>query len=36
VNGKELKLGDKEYMPDLIHDRITTFIRANKTKPFFL
>ena len=36
VNGKELKLGDKEYMPDLMHDRITTFLRANQTKPFFL
>ncbi len=36
VNGKELKLGDKEYMPDLMHDRITTFLRGNQTKPFFL
>ncbi len=36
VNGKELKLGDKEYMPDLMHERIATFLRANQTKPFFL
>ena len=36
VNGKELKLGDHEYMPDLMHDRITAFLRANQTKPFFL
>ncbi|OYV06168.1 MAG: hypothetical protein CFE26_07775 [Verrucomicrobiales bacterium VVV1] len=36
VNGKELKLGDKEYMPDLMHARITEFLRANQEKPFFL
>ena len=36
VNGKELKLGDKEYMPDLMHERVATFLRANQTKPFFL
>jgi arylsulfatase A len=36
VNGKELKLGTKEYMPDLMHSRVATFLRANQTKPFFL
>lgn len=36
VNGKELKLGNKEYMPDLMHSRVATFLRANQTKPFFL
>jgi arylsulfatase A len=36
VNGKELKLGDDEYMPDLMHDRVTTFLRKHQTTPFFL
>lgn len=36
VNGKELKLGTKEYMPDLMHSRVAAFLRANQTKPFFL
>lgn len=36
VNGKELKLGAKEYMPDLMHDQAVGFIRKNQAKPFFL
>jgi arylsulfatase A len=36
VNGRELKLGDKEYMPDLMHERVKSFLLANKSKPFFL
>ena len=36
MNGKELKLGDQEYMPDLMNDRVMTFLRANQAKPFFL
>ena len=36
VNGKELKLGDKEYMPDLMHDQAVGFIKKHQAKPFFL
>ncbi len=36
VNGKDLKLGDKEYMPDLMHDQAIGFLRKDQTKPFFL
>ena len=36
VNGKEIKLGDKEYMPDIMHDQVRKFLRANQTTPFFL
>ena len=36
VNGMELKLGDEEYMPDLMHDRVKSFFLANQNKPFFL
>ncbi len=36
MNGRELKLGEKEYMPDLMHERAMAFLRANQTKPFFL
>jgi len=36
INGKELTLGEKEYMPDIMHDRVTMFLRANQSKPFFL
>jgi arylsulfatase A len=36
MNGKELKLGEKEYMPDLMNDRVMAFLHANQTKPFFL
>ena len=36
MNGKELKLGEKEYMPDLMNDRVMAFLRANQTQPFFL
>jgi arylsulfatase A len=36
ANGKELELGVKEYMPDLMHEQAVRFIEANKEKPFFL
>ena len=36
ANGKELKLGEKEYMPDLMHNQAVSFIKKNQTKPFFL
>ena len=32
----ELKLSDEEYMPDLMHDRVKSFLLANQNKPFFL
>lgn len=36
VNGKELELGVKEYMPDLMHERAVRFLKAHQDKPFFL
>ncbi len=36
VNRKELKLGDKEYMPDLMHERAVAFIKKYQANPFFL
>lgn len=36
VNGKELKLGESEYMPDLMHRQAMAFLRANQSRPFFL
>ncbi len=36
VNGKDRELGDKEYMPDLMHDQAIGFLRKNQSKPFFL
>ena len=36
ANGKELKLGEKEYMPDLMHSQAVSFIKKNQAKPFFL
>ena len=36
ANGKELKLGEKEYMPDLMHNQAVSFIKKNQAKPFFL
>jgi len=36
ANGKELKLGEKEYMPDLMHNQAVSFIKNNQAKPFFL
>jgi len=35
VNGVDKQLGDK-YMPDVMHDHLTNFLAANKSKPFFL
>ena len=34
-NGNEKQLGS-DYMPDLMHDHLTSFLGANKNKPFFL
>ena len=36
VNGKDLQLGIKEYMPDLMHDRAIGFLREHQSTPFFL
>ncbi len=36
VNGKSVKLRDNEYLPDVMHDHVTTFITANREKPFYL
>ena len=36
VNGEERELKEKDYMPDLMHDRAVGFIRKNREKPFFL
>lgn len=35
-NGKFQKLKDGEYLPDLMHDFIVSFLEKNKDKPFFL
>ena len=36
VNGREMKLADKEYMPDLMHEQAIGFIRRHLDNPFFL
>jgi arylsulfatase A len=35
MNGADLELKEKEYMPDLMHKRMVEFMTANKNKPFF-
>ena len=36
VNGNEMKLAHKEYMPDLIHEQAIGFIKQHRDNPFFL
>ncbi len=36
VNGKEMQLGEKQYMPDVMHEQAIGFVRQNQAKPFFL
>jgi arylsulfatase A len=36
LNGKQVELKDKEYMPDLLHRLAVDFITRNQDKPFFL
>ena len=36
VNGKTVKLHDKEYIPDLMHRHAVEFITNQREKPFFL
>jgi arylsulfatase A len=36
LNGKEIPLQDKEYLPDRMNEFVLNFINENKEKPFFL
>lgn len=36
LNGKQVELKDKEYVPDLMHQLIVDFITRNQNKPFYL
>ena len=36
VNGQQVPLRDKEYLPDLMHQFVTDFITKNHDKPFYL
>ena len=36
VNGEDRVLAGKDYMPDVMHEQATAFIRANQATPFFL
>lgn len=36
VNGENKPLGDKQYVPDLMHDYVVDFLQRNRTKPFYL
>jgi len=36
VNGRDLELGAREYMPDVMHEQAVRFLRASQARPFFL
>lgn len=36
VNGEEKKLGDREYMPDLMHEHLVQFITQHREQPFYV
>ena len=36
VNGQNKKLGDKEYMPDLLHEHLMSFVRKHQAAPFYI
>jgi arylsulfatase A len=36
VNGKEVPLRDKEYLPDIMHRQAVDFITRNRDRPFYL
>jgi arylsulfatase A len=36
VNGETRKLGEKEYMPDLMHEHLVNFITKHRDDPFFV
>ena len=35
VNGEKVKLGDHEYLPDLMHRYLVDFLNRHRNKPFF-
>lgn len=36
LNGKTMQLGDKQYMPHLLHRHAVEFLEAHQKQPFFL
>jgi len=36
VNGEEKTLGEAEYMPDLMHEHLTSFLTKHQTDPVFI
>jgi arylsulfatase A len=36
VNGRERELGEREYLPDVMHDFAVDFVRRHRDRPFFL
>jgi arylsulfatase A len=36
VNGVEKKLGDKEYMPHLMHTHLVNFLEKHRDEPFYI
>jgi arylsulfatase A len=36
LNGQQLKLNDKEYMPDVMHKHLVDFLTGNRDKSFFI
>ena len=36
VNGESRKLGDKEYLPDVMHRHVIDFITKHRDQPFYL
>ena len=36
VNGEEIVLHDKEYLPDVMHNHVVSFLNKHRDEPFFL
>ena len=36
LNGAEIPLKDKEYMPDVMHKKLVEFMTENKNRPFYV
>jgi len=36
LNGKSLALGDKEYMPDVMHNFVVEFVTRHRNDPFYV
>jgi arylsulfatase A len=36
VNGNQVALGDKEYLPDVMHNHVVDFITRNHNNPFYI